>query len=104
MNPIKRTVSVVHEPTRKIVAEVTTVKEAEDWIAAHEAVDPEGVFRGDYSIDAPEGHQLKLKDHCPICQTTHTVAVPVRAFERHSWAGSTMAVGSGSEGSTYGAG
>ena len=55
-------VTVVHEPTRKIMLSCGTVKAAEDWIAARMKVDPAGVARGDYGIDAPEEKVNPCKD------------------------------------------
>jgi hypothetical protein len=50
------TVYVTHEKdgVEKIVAEVSTVKEAEQFIARQEYTDPTGVHAGEYGVDAPE--------------------------------------------------
>jgi hypothetical protein len=56
--PWRKPVAVSHfveGMTRQyILTRVNTIKEAEDWIAEREQIDPEGVHRGDYGIDAPE--------------------------------------------------
>ena len=39
----------------EVLGRFYTVAEAEAFIAGKEKSDPEGVFRGDYGIDAPEG-------------------------------------------------
>jgi hypothetical protein len=38
----------------RVVARFNTVKEAEDWIAEREKIDPDKVHRGGYGINAPE--------------------------------------------------
>jgi hypothetical protein len=38
----------------KILYRCNTIKEAEDWIAEREKVDPDNVHAGHYGINAPE--------------------------------------------------
>lgn len=47
-------VDVEHPDGPKVVARVATVREAEEWVARQEKVDPEKVHRGGYGIDGPE--------------------------------------------------
>lgn len=47
-------VTVIHEPTQKVVHRCATVREAEEHIAQIEQTDPQSVHRGDYGISAPE--------------------------------------------------
>jgi hypothetical protein len=50
------TVYVTHEKDGeiKIVATVSTVQAAEQWIERRMWLDPNGVFAGEYGVDAPE--------------------------------------------------
>jgi hypothetical protein len=50
-------VSIVDEeskPTPTVIKKVSSIKEAEQWIAEQESIDPQKVHRGGYGIDAPE--------------------------------------------------
>jgi hypothetical protein len=41
-------------PNPTIIKKVSSIEDAETWIAEQEKINPEKVYRGGYGIDAPE--------------------------------------------------